>query len=381
MKNLMIPCLRGKIGSWYTYTSLMTFNDIANLINFADDLHKIKKLSQMIQRRINTERAKDIANYINENEDHFFNSLVIGIYDGEPTWHEFDLIQSKSDNSEEVTIPDYANNCFGYLSLTTKEKMFALDGQHRLAGIKKALDDDDKNRFETMPVVIVSHKNTPKGLVKSRRLFTTLNKKAELVKTESIIALDEDDICACVTRDIIEKSNYFTEDNISFTTRNLSDKKHITTIGAIYKSIQELAAFYFQQPLSKVDQIAYSDEKREKLFSFVNEFFSHTIKCSPELNEAVKAEDFPTVVAKYRANNGKDHLLFRPLGLEIYTQAFIHLLKQGLNLKKSIATLTDKSLTMSDEPFVNKIWSKNNTIKDLTAENRKQLLKRMTLLA
>lgn len=378
MKNLMIPCLKGKVGSWFTYTSLMTFEDIANLIHFADDLHKIKKLSQMIQRKIKNERAVDIANYINNNKDHFFNSLVIGIYEGDPTWHEFDLINSTSENTEEIIIPDYANNCFGYLSLTTNEKMFALDGQHRLAGIKKALKDDEKNKFETLPVVIVSHKNTPEGLIKSRRLFTTLNKKAELVKTESIIALDEDDICACVTRDIIEKSTYFNEENVSFTTRNLSDKKHITTIGAIYKSIQELAAYHFQQPLPKVEKIIYTDEKRHELFDFVDSFFSETVGHSKELKEAVETTDFPSIVLKYRSNNGKDHLLFRPLGWELYTQAFISLLNQGTSTQSAIKILTNKSLVMSDEPFANKIWTNKNTIKDLSAESRKQLLKSMT---
>ena len=378
MKNLMIPCLKGKIGSWFTYTSLMTFEEIANLIHFADDLHKIKKLSQMIQRRIENERATDIANYINNNKDHFFNSLVIGIYEGDPTWHEFDLIKSNSEDPKDVIIPEYANNCFGYLSLTQKEKMFALDGQHRLAGIKQALIDDEKNKFETLPVVIVSHKNTPEGFIKSRRLFTTLNKKAELVKTESIIALDEDDICACVTRDIIEKSEYFNEENISFTTRNLSDKKHITTIGAIYKNIQELAAFYFKEPLTKVDQIKYSESNRKELFNFADKFYTATIKNSPELQEAIKESDFHAVVAKYRANDGNDHLLFRPLGWDVFTQAFIVLMKKGITINDAVNQLTNKSLIMSDSPFINKIWTKKNTIKDLDSDSRKNLLKSMT---
>lgn len=378
MKNLMIPCLRGKIGSWFTYTSLMTFEDIANLINFADDLHKIKKLSEMIQRKIKDERAVDIANYINSNKDHFFNSLVIGIYEGDPTWHEFNLVESETVRIQEVEIPDYARNCFGYISLTKKEKMFALDGQHRLAGIKKALEDDEKNKYETLPVIIVSHKNTPEGLIKSRRLFTTLNKKAELVKTESIIALDEDDLTACVTRDIIEKTYYFNEENISFTTRNLSDKTHITTIGSIYKCVQELASFLFSVSLTKIETVQYTDKKRSDLFNFVDNFFSNTIKNSPELRAAVESKNFPDVVSKYRANDGKDHLLFRPLGWEVYTQAFVTLLKNDHKESAAIEIITKKNLVLSEKPFIGKIWNKNNTIKDLNAENKKKLIKEMT---
>ncbi|WP_318508100.1 DGQHR domain-containing protein [Photobacterium leiognathi] len=379
MKNIMIPCLKGKIGSWYTYTSLMTFEDIDRLISFADDLHQIKKLSDMIQRDIEDNRAEDIADYINSNIDHFFNALVIGIYEGDPRWHQFDGINQNSEKSESVIVPSYAQECFGFLSLTEKERMFALDGQHRLAGIKEALKKDDKHKGDTLPVIIVSHKNTPEGLRKSRRLFTTLNKKAKLVKTESIIALDEDDLAACVTRDIIETGGYFTEDNISFSTRNLSDRRHITTLGSIYKCVQELGAFYFKIEVSKLEDVKYSDFKREKFFLFVDEFYKATIEYSDELRLAVESKDFPSIVAKFRANDNADHLLFRPLGWQLYTQAFVELKKQGFETKQAVNKLVkDKSLLLSDKPFVGRIWNKSKSkINEPSASGRLRLIKEM----
>ncbi|MCK8085762.1 DGQHR domain-containing protein [Vibrio sp. 1CM8B] len=379
MNNLMIPCLKGKIGSWFTYTSLMTFEDIDRLISFADDLHTIKKLSDMIQREIENDRATDIAEYINSNVDHFFNALVIGIYEGDPRWHQFDGINSNSDANDEATIPSYARECFGFLSLTEKERMFALDGQHRLAGIKEALKQDDKHKHNTLPVIIVSHKNTPEGMRKSRRLFTTLNKKAKLVKTEAIIALDEDDLAACVTRDIIEKGGYFTEDNISFSTRNLSDRRHITTLGSIFKCVQELGASFFNVELSKLETIKYSDKKRDSFFKFANQFFTATIQNSEQLKEAVDSRDFASIVAKYRANDNSDHLLFRPLGWQLYTQAFVLLHKQGLSPEEAVVQLIgQKKLFMSEKPFVGKIWSKTKmTINEPTAKNRVKLINEM----
>ena len=376
----MIPCLKGKIGSWFTYTSLMTFEDIDRLISFADDLHTIKKLSDMIQREIENDRAADIAEYINTNIDHFFNALVIGIYEGDPRWHQFDCITPNNDANENAIIPSYAQECFGFLSLTEKERMFALDGQHRLAGIKEALKQDDKHKHNTLPVIIVSHKNTPEGLRKSRRLFTTLNKKAKLVKTEAIIALDEDDLAACVTRDIIEKGGYFTEENISFSTRNLSDRRHITTLGSIFKCVQELGANFFNVDVSKLESVKYSDFKREEFFEFVNSFFTTTIKYTPELTKAVTSRDFASVVAKYRANDNSDHLLFRPLGWQIYTQAFVLLLEQGYEVEEAVSRLiAGKTLFMSEKPFAGRIWNKTKKkINEPTAKNRAKLLIEMT---
>lgn len=138
-KKLVIPCLRGKMGTWDTYTCLMQLKDISDLINFATDLHTSEKLSQMIQRNLEDERAVEIGEYLLSNQDHFFNSLVVAIYDGDPQWHDFARIDPNTEEAEPLEMPDYARECLGFLSLTKEEKMFALDGQHRLSGIKKAV--------------------------------------------------------------------------------------------------------------------------------------------------------------------------------------------------------------------------------------------------
>lgn len=42
MSRILLPCMRGAIGDWVTYTCLMKLEDIGNLIRFADDIHKNK---------------------------------------------------------------------------------------------------------------------------------------------------------------------------------------------------------------------------------------------------------------------------------------------------------------------------------------------------
>ena len=46
---------------------------------------------------------------------------------------------------------------------------------------------------------------------RTRRLFTTLNRYAKPVKKSEIIALDEDDIIAIITRELVEKYPLFRE--------------------------------------------------------------------------------------------------------------------------------------------------------------------------
>ena len=189
-KRLVLPCLRGFIGSWTTYSCMMRLSDAGELIGFADELHQIEKLSDKIQRELNSDRAEEITNYLLENEDRFFNSLVVAVYDGDPNWHNVDNLRPNNEESRQLEFPDYAEDCIGFLSVTKKEKFFALDGQHRLAGIKGAIDRNDAIGKELINVIIVAHSNTPSGKVRSRRLFTTLNKKAKLVSKDAIIPLN-----------------------------------------------------------------------------------------------------------------------------------------------------------------------------------------------
>lgn len=51
-KRILLPCLRGSIGNWVTYTCLMRLQEIVDLISYAEDIHKSKKLSKMIQREL-----------------------------------------------------------------------------------------------------------------------------------------------------------------------------------------------------------------------------------------------------------------------------------------------------------------------------------------
>ncbi len=131
-KRLVLPCLKGKMGSWDTYSCMMRLSDINDLIGFAHDLHKIKKLSKQIQRELKVERGKEISEYLLNNEDRFFNSLVVAVYDGEPCWHEISKLRPSSEDALKLEFPDFAEHCIGFLSINRKEKFFALDGQHRV---------------------------------------------------------------------------------------------------------------------------------------------------------------------------------------------------------------------------------------------------------
>ena len=95
------------------------------------------------------------------------------------------------------------------------EKIFPVDGQHRVEGIRAALEQNEELKNETISVMLIGHQNTTEGREKSRRIFSTLNRYVKPVRLGDIIALDEDDIVAIVTRDLLETYPLFMGERIS----------------------------------------------------------------------------------------------------------------------------------------------------------------------
>src|SRR4051794_24765048 len=118
MKPLYLPTLRGIFGDWIYYTSLVPAYEVAARVRFAHDLHvKNRQLSDMIQRELKSGRSEEIANYL-QRDDRFFSSLVVAVYGGDPSWHEFGDIKSERKDISISDIPDSAKDSLGFLSLS-----------------------------------------------------------------------------------------------------------------------------------------------------------------------------------------------------------------------------------------------------------------------
>ena len=185
---LILPALRGVMGDWVYYVCLMDFDQLSDRVNFAKEIHQHEGLSTMIQRRLEGKRAFEIMTYLRSQRERFFNSLVVATYGREPNWHALSDVSGDDEvqRIDELTHDTLEKN--GFLSFSGEEKIFVLDGQHRLAGIKKlnvGRECDAEN--DTVSVVFMGHKATDEDLRRTRRLFTTLNKTAVQVSKADII--------------------------------------------------------------------------------------------------------------------------------------------------------------------------------------------------
>lgn len=333
MQTIMIPAIRSRMGIWIYYVSSLSFNEVNDLVKPIDnELHKSELLSGMIQRSI-TENYKSIANYLQTQEERFFNALILAVYDGEPSWNE-------------IRLEDYLgkeNYDLGILNLTGDEKIFPVDGQHRVAGIKKALENNPELGEERVPVIFVGHSKDNIGMQKTRRMFSTLNRYAKPVSLRDIIALDEDDIVAIASRNLIDETDLFKGERIlDSKSKSIPDNNDtaITSIIAYYECNKELLWLHIKDV-----KVIGLDGKAITGRSKINEYIRHrpnderilrfTEECKCFWSAMIKACEKFTLyedgkVGKYRDKEG-GHLFFRPVALIPFTKMIIRV-KENYNV-------------------------------------------------
>lgn len=356
MKTVYLPALRGVFGKWVYYSALVQLPVLAERVTFAEELHRNKELSQLIQRELKKRRAKEIATYLGQQNERFFNSLVVAVYGGSPTWHEM-KVSSESDSVRIEDVSDAALHSLGFLRLSGTENLFALDGQHRLAGIKKALPGTNELRSDEASVLFVAHENSKAGLQRTRRLFTTLNKTAKPVSKGEIIALDEDDAMAITVRRLVEEHPYFAGKRVVYTPTNnlpVGESAGLTTIGALYDVLNVL--FTKVEGASAVE-LRFNRPDDDALQGYYNRsvaYFRWLGQYFETLGRYFRAKSPASVVRRHRGSFGGS-VLFRPIGLILMTEVVASLPRE-LGVRERVKRCSRLPQELSRAPYVRVLW-------------------------
>ena len=387
--ELFLPALRAHMGDWTYYVGAMKLKDIKERVYFAKDIHKSTKLNELIQRELEP-RGEKIADYLRRQPQRLFNSIIVGIYGGEPQWFEVS-IRTKSGQAVRLPeVPVSQSGIIGYLRLSGEEELFALDGQHRVYGIREALKRVPRNSrlsAEEVSVLFVGHKKTPAGLQRTRRLFTTLNRYAKPVSSFSKVVLDEDDLAAILVRELIENHPLFSEKRIAFSKGKSiprSDKRSFTSLVTLYEGLDIVLPILLQIPTERDDELNWEDYKRirpeprdislarKKVFGFWNRFIKHF----PEVR-AYLLEDPAKQNAAFKFRNEKTggHILFRPIGLLLYSRILAITMNSGWSLSTSLKRLSRVGSKLNEAPWKGVLWEAAAGRMITRKENRQLSLK------
>jgi len=354
------PSLRATMGDWVYYSTLMSFGEVARWISQTDQIHSNEHLRDWIQRELQSNRVNEISKYLLSQPQHFFNAIIVGIHEGSPEWYP--LTVGDSPHLGNPLLSDEAKGAMGLLRLQGGEKVFAIDGQHRVKGIIRAIEEDPSLGKEMLCVLFVAHHSTPDGKQRTRRLFSTVNRNAKPVSKGEIIALDEDDAFAVVTRRLLEEYDGLRQHRVAFQRNsNLGPKNKtaITSILGLYELVQIIyskAVGASQKSLRSFTAYRPSDEKIEEIYQQQVSFWQAMAAHIRPIREVLAAPEEACAATSYRTTNG-GNLLFRPAGQKAFARASRVLVNRGVALDNAISRLATVPLELGAEPWDGVLWN------------------------
>jgi len=354
---MKIPALKAKIGDWDHYVTTLTFEQVSKFVSKIDDqLHNSESLKDLIQRSI-TNNYISIKQYIINQPSVFFNSLVLAVYDDYPKWQE---IEFQYDGGETYQM--------GLLDFPDNHKIFPVDGQHRVEGIKAALEENPELKNQQIAALFIGHKNDELGKQRTRRLFTTLNRYAKPVSLDDIIALDEDDSVAITTRYLLEEYDLFTGQRVIYAKQKAiptNNKDALTSIITLYQANIEIFNVFFEKKFNKKptkNRIAEylkfrpSEEEIEELKTYCIQYWNAFKENLSFIDEYLKLNS--NASAPFRNNENGGNLLFRPIGLLPFIKASLTIYKRE---EKTFAQIIEKfnniNFNIDSKPWYYVVWN------------------------
>ena len=312
---MKLPVIRGHIGDWRYYTGVMKFKEIEQfVVPTVDEFCNPSCLNDLLQRQL-TENYKSIVTYLLSEKQRFFNAIVLAIYDGDPKWLEIEF----GEEYEEY-------NNVGFLAFNESVQVFPVDGQHRVKGIIEALRENRNLEDEEVPVIFIAHKNDIEGKRRTRKLFSTLNRRAKPVGDNYQIALDEDDVVAIVTREIVEEFELFQGERLLNGKNKQIPNTNVnafTSLIALYQCNEYIISKKLDLSEKKFKEYKLyrpDDEIIEELYVYVKNFWEEFIENIDVINQFLGKKENP---AESFRNKTGGHLLFRPIGIIEFVKAAV----------------------------------------------------------
>ena len=325
----MYAALKMKMGNWDYYSVRMKMSEAAKEIMFASEVNDDKTLDNAIQRVIQKSRAgTQIVNYLAQNDERFFNSLVVAALDGNPTFNPVSL----ANEPKFEMIADMFTDTFGVLTFDETIKTYALDGQHRLFAIKSLVDGSATLSppvgfsDETINVIFVvpsSDIARDEFLKSYRRLFSSLNRHAKTTSANTNIIMDEDDRFAIVTRRLFSDFDFFKwnghdedpkiDTEASAESLNANSTAWATLVGLYRMNITLLWDYRDGKYKSNHELIQQTptDDEAESLYNYLDKIWDAILLTVPVITEDPSKKRRS---GSEGSDGFEDNLLFRPIG-------------------------------------------------------------------
>jgi DNA sulfur modification protein DndB len=216
--EVSVPAMRGKMGTRFYYACLMPMSAVPQFFKFTDWAGISPEDRE--QRVLVQKRVPELAAYVTENEEDYLFSSITASYKREPTFEPF---------------TPGAN--IGLLKFGLGDELIINDGQHRCAGIAKALKDGAQSlREDTLSVLLFPWESTDRV----QQMFSDLNRFVQKTSKSLDILYDKRDDLAAATLAMMEKVPIFKELTEKEKVSLESKSTKLFTLAALYDANVEL---------------------------------------------------------------------------------------------------------------------------------------------
>lgn len=322
---------KAKLGSTEYYVAKMTVEDLVNTVGVAIELPEWKNMTpdEKIQREPDINRVvNEICPYFTEDEDRFFGSLIVDIYTGYDDVI-FEPITKFVDQETLAAAHNIALQNAGFLTLPGKERLIALDGQHRLLAMKlclkgssaisvamlsnkkmtpqmMALEPHPELSKEEVSVIFVKHENN----LKIRKIFNKVNKYARQTGRGQNIITADDDVYASIARRLFADGEVLHKigknELVNWSSNTLSQRsKQLTTVSALYTVVETISKDRGWS--SKV--MPNDDEAVEEVYEENTDFWKKLLEGMRVYREYIELTKLDKPISQLR----EDNLLMKPV--------------------------------------------------------------------
>jgi len=197
-------------------------------------------------------------------------------------------------------------------------------------------------------------------MIRTRRLFTKLNRYAKPTDNRTNIAIDEDDCIAISTRRLVRELDVLKGIiKIDAAGKQLStgkkDAKYFTTMATLYECNLELAKSFRDGSEMAREFLSSrpSDEYLDDIYAYLSEIWTHLMNSVDLLRRITQDKELP---GEFRSSDG-GAIWVRPLFQLIACQFLKRALLSGHGLTPAVEWLSKLPRNLNDEPWVNVLWN------------------------
>lgn len=353
---------KAKLGSTVYYIGKMRAGELIDNVGFAAELPEWSEMTadEKMQRQPDITRViNEIVSYVIEDPDRFFNSLIIDVFSGYDELDFEPVSQVAKDLPKAYQIP---MQDMGFLTLPGKERLIALDGQHRLlslriairgvyglpAGAKvpsttKSLEPHPELADEEVSIILVEHKDNQK----IRKIFNKVNKYARQTSRGDNIITSDDDIYAVIARKLFSDGEVLAPigkcELVNWKSNTLSQRsKQLTTVSALYTIAETIL-----KEKGYSSKLLPSQEEQEVSYEEIVEFWRELLAETDVYKEYLELTKADKPVSLLREQN----LLMKPVTQMALAHVAALAKKKGVSWKEVVA-----KLNKVDWSFENKLW-------------------------